>query len=78
MRFLADGRFIVAAGDQVFIWDAERDTRERLWAEVDPARRIIAADRFDGGLVVWIEAPPGRAPIPRQPHAGRPGGPTAR
>jgi len=57
VRFQTDGRAIVATEREVFITDLERGTREPLGHLDDGERRIISADRFDGGLVLWIEAP---------------------
>jgi hypothetical protein len=59
VRLQPDGRAIVAAGREVFITDLERGTREPLGHIDDRQRRIIAADHFDGGLVLWVEAPVG-------------------
>jgi hypothetical protein len=69
-RFTDDGRLIVVRANQVLAWDPERDTRELLWSEKDTRRRIIGADRFAGGLVLWREAPPATR-RPRRPGSGR-------
>jgi hypothetical protein len=57
-RFADDGRLIVVRANQVLAWDPERNTRESLWREKDTRRRIVGAEQFAGGLVVWREAPP--------------------
>jgi len=67
VRFRRDADGLIAVRDnRVFAWDPGRATEQLLWTEAAMGYRLIGAERFQGGLVVWREHPD---PTAAPPHA---------
>ena len=65
VRFRRDADGLIGVRDNhVFAWDPRRATEQLLWTEAAGGYRLIGAERFQGGLVVWREHPdpPGAPP----------------
>jgi hypothetical protein len=57
-RFRRDGPGIIGTtGDRVLAWDADGGHEQLLWRSASEKVRLIGADRYAGGLVVWQESP---------------------
>ena len=58
VRFRRDADGLIAVRDnRVFAWDPGRATEQLLWTEATTGYRLIGAEHFQGGLVVWREHP---------------------
>jgi hypothetical protein len=63
VRFRRDARgFVAARGREVVTWSAAGQGEAVRWRDAQPDERLIGADSYAGGLVVWTERDdPGQA-----------------
>ena len=58
VRFRRDGRGLIGVrGNQVLAWDPEQAREAVLYTEPDAHLKIIGAEHFRGGLLLWRERP---------------------